>query len=60
MTVTELARPTCFYGEWLRRQGRRTQAREQLRTAHTMLDEIGMEGFAERARRACGRAPCGC
>ena len=48
---TELARAHLLYGEWLRRQGRRTDARTQLRTAHEMLDAIGMEAFAERARR---------
>jgi DNA-binding CsgD family transcriptional regulator len=47
----ELARTYLLYGEWLRRQGRRRDAREQLRTAHQMLGEIGMEGFAERARK---------
>jgi DNA-binding CsgD family transcriptional regulator len=48
---TELARAHLLYGEWLRRQGRRVDARPQLRTAHEMLTAIGMTAFADRARQ---------
>ena len=41
----------CVYGEWLRRENRRIDARDQLRAAHEMLTAMGMEGFADRARR---------
>ncbi|HEY6887012.1 MAG TPA: LuxR C-terminal-related transcriptional regulator, partial [Solirubrobacter sp.] len=47
----ELARARLLYGEWLRREGRRADAREQLRMAHGSLASIGLDGFAERARR---------
>jgi DNA-binding CsgD family transcriptional regulator len=47
----ELARAHLLYGEWLRREGRRTDAREQLRTAHDLFTAIGMEAFAERTGR---------
>ena len=49
--VTDLARAHLLYGEWLRRENRRVDARAQLRTAQEMLNAIGMEAFAERARR---------
>ena len=48
---TDLARAHLVYGEWLRRAGRRIDAREQLRSAHDMLSGMGLEAFAERAAR---------
>ena len=46
----DLARTRLLYGEWLRRERRPREAREQLRAAHGLFSEFGMEGFSERAR----------
>jgi DNA-binding CsgD family transcriptional regulator len=47
----DLARAHLLYGEWLRGEHRRADARAQLRAAHDQFSSIGMEGFADRARK---------
>jgi DNA-binding CsgD family transcriptional regulator/tetratricopeptide (TPR) repeat protein len=57
----QLARAHLVYGEWLRRQGRRVDARDQLRVAYGLLDAMGVGAFADRARRellATGETVC--
>jgi DNA-binding CsgD family transcriptional regulator len=48
--VVELAWTNLIYGEWLRRQNRRMEARTRLRAAHHTFESIGATGFAGRAR----------
>ena len=58
--ASQLARSHLVYGEWLRRERRRQDAREHLRIAHQMLSDMGAEAFAERAAgelRATGEHP---
>ena len=54
--VWYLARARLSYGEWLRREGRRTDAREELTAAHAMFLQMGGNGFAERAGRELAAA----
>jgi len=49
--ATHLARAWLSYGEWLRRENRRVDARKQLRQAYDLFATMGADGFADRARR---------
>ena len=60
--VVDVARAHLVYGEWLRREGRRQDSRDQLRTAHELLLDMGAHAFAARAARelrAAGASPRG-
>jgi ATP/maltotriose-dependent transcriptional regulator MalT len=52
----DLARSHLLYGEWLRRAGRRQDARAQLRTAYELLTTAGSDAFADRARHELAAA----
>jgi len=50
LTKPELGRSRLLYGEWLRRQGRKREARDQLRAAYDMFSSMELRAFADRAR----------